>query len=82
MAYKAQDADAELLRTLKVKPHSVRHVATSLGALRTCSMDEVLGAGTWASPTVFLKHYVQYYSTDDLTNLSRVGNFVAAGSIF
>ena len=64
-----------------VKPHSVRHVATSLSALRNFSLDDVLKAGAWSSPNVFLKHYVQNFSTDALSKLSRLGGFVAAGAV-
>ena len=61
-----------------VKPHSVRHVATSLSALRSFSLDDVLKAG---APNVFLKHYVQNFSTDALSKLSRLGGLVAAGTV-
>ena len=81
LAYQEQNPDSESVRSLKIKPHSIRHVATSLNALRAVDMDEVLQAGTWASPNVFLKHYVQYFSTDHLSQLSRLGGFVAAGSV-
>ena len=62
-------------------PHSVRHVATSLSALRNPSLDDVLKAGAWASPNVFIKHYVQSFSTDTMSRLSRLGGFVAAGTV-
>ena len=81
LAYQEQNPDSQAVRSLKIKPHSIRHVATSLSALRAVNMDEVLQAGTWASPNVFLKHYVQYFSTDHLSQLSRLGGFVAAGSV-
>ena len=81
LAYQEQNPDSEYVRSLKIKPHSIRHVATSLNALRAVDMDDVLQAGTWASPNVFLKHYVQYFSTDHLSQLSRLGGFVAAGSV-
>ena len=59
----------------------MRHVATSLNDLRTCSEEEVLKAGTWASPNVYLKRYVQYFSTDELSNLLSPGGFVAVGTV-
>ena len=61
LAYQEQNPDSQTVRSLKIKPHSIRHVATSLSALRAVDMDEVLQAGTWASPNVFLKHYVIFY---------------------
>ena len=56
-----------------VTPHSVRHIATSISALRSFSLDDVSKAGAWASPNVFLKHFVQNFSTDALSKLSRLG---------
>ena len=66
---------------IHVKPHSVRHVATSLSALRNFSLDDVLNAGAWSSPNVFIKHYVQNFSTDAMSKLSHLGGFVAAGAV-
>ena len=64
-----------------VKPHSLRHVATSLSALQNFSLEDVLKAGAWASPNVFMKHYAQSFSTDTMSKLSRLGGFVAAGTV-
>ena len=66
--------------SVHVQPHSVRHVATSISALRNFSLDDVLKAGAWASPNVFLKHYVQNFSTDALSKHSHLGDFVTAGA--
>ena len=44
IAYQEHDPDAQILGSLKIKHHSIRHVATSLGALRAVSMDDVLQA--------------------------------------
>ena len=63
------------------KPHSIRHVATSLNALKGFKLDDVLRAGAWANPNTFLRFYVQSYSTDKLSKLSRFGGFVAAGAV-
>ena len=81
LAYQELNSDSQNVRSLKIKPHSIRHVSTFLSALRAVDMDEALQAGTWASPNVFLKHYVQHFSTDHLSQLSRLGGFVAAGSV-
>ena len=70
------------LNDMTVRPHSVRHIATSLIALRGCSLDELLRAGAWASPNVFLSHYVQSLSVDSLSKLAVLGGFVAAGTRF
>ena len=75
------DPSQDTKSPVHVKPHSVRHVATSLSALRNFSLDDVLKAGAWSSPNVFLKHYVQNFSTDALSKLSRLGGFVAAGAV-
>ena len=56
--------DASLQDTtspVHIKSHSVRHVATSLSALRNFSLEDVLKTGAWASPYVFIKHYVQSF---------------------
>ena len=76
--------DANLQDTtspVHITPHSVRHVATSLSALRNLSLDDVLKAGAWTLPNVFIKHYVQSFSTDTMSRLSRLGGFVAAGTV-
>ena len=78
MAY--EDADDDLLSNLKVVPHTVRHVASSLKALRNCSLQEIMQAGTWASPNTFISHYLVDFTTDSLTGLSKIGGFVVAGS--
>ena len=65
--------------SVHVKPHSVRHIATSISALRNFSSGDVLKAGAWASPNVFLKHYVQNLSTDAWLKLSRLGGLWLQG---
>ena len=64
-----------------VKAHSVRHVAMSLNALKFYNMDDILRAGAWTTPNVFLSHYVQDFSVDSMSKLSHL-NFVVAGSKF
>ena len=78
MAY--EEADDDLLSNLKVVPHTVRHVASSLKALRSCSLQEIMQAGTWASPNTFISHYLVDFTTDSLKGLSNIGGLVAAGS--
>ena len=60
-----KESDPSSLNDMTVRPRSVRH-ATSLSALRGCSLDELLRAGAWASPNVFLSHYVQSFSVNSL----------------
>ena len=79
LAYK--EADSPLLEELKIRPHSVRHVSTSLIALKKFSIDDVLRTGSWVSSNVFISHYLQNCSTDMLTGLNSVGNFVAGGVV-
>ena len=76
-----QAKDATTMKSLAVKPHSVRAVAHSLKALRSTSIDDILQSGTWTTPNTFISHYLKYFSTDETSKLSRL-NFVAAGSKF
>ena len=69
LAYQEQDPDSHSLLPLRIKPHSICHVAMSLKALKAVSIGDVLQAGTWASLNVFLNHYIQYYPTDHLSQL-------------
>ena len=71
-----------LLSDLEVRSYSVRSVATSLRAIKSSSLDEVLSVGTWTSTNAFIKYYLTDYSTDTVTGLSRLGGFVAGGAIF
>ena len=63
-----------------IKAHSVRHVATSLQALKCFSMTDLLKAGAWTTPNVFISFYLQEFSVDSVTKLSHLGGFVAAGA--
>ena len=63
-----------------IKAHSVRHVATSLQALKCFSMTDLLKDGAWTTPNVFISFYLQDFSVDSVTNLSHLGGFVAAGA--
>ena len=78
LAYSDQ-SQKDTKSSVHVKPHSVRHIATSVSALRNFSLDNVSKAGVWASPNVFLKHYVQKFSTDALSKLSRLGGLWLQG---
>ena len=78
LAY-ADPSQKDAKSSVHVKPHSVRHIATSISALRTFSLDGVSKAGAWASPNVILKHYVQNFSTDALSKLSHLGGLWLQG---
>ena len=76
------EIDPSLLKSLSIKPHSVRHVATSLNVLKHFSLDDLIAPGTWTSSNVFLSHYIQNFTTDELSRLHRFGGFVAPGTAF
>ena len=80
LAYENVSNDDDLLASLQVVPHTVRHVATSLKALNHFSMNEVLSAGGWVSPNTFISHYLHDFSRDSMSGLCTLGGFIAAGS--
>lgn len=80
-AYAAQP-DTSSQSKIHVKPHSVRHVATSLSALKAFSLEDVLRAGAWASPDMFLRFYAQDFTVDSISKLSHLGGFVTANTRF
>ena len=57
-------------------------MSTSLNALKHFSVDDLIASGTWTSSNVFLSHYIQNFTTDELSRLHRIGGFVAAGTVF
>ena len=67
LAYNLVDSDT--VKALKVIPHTVRHVATSLKAWRSCSLNYILEAGYWVSPDAFISHYLTDFITDTLVVL-------------
>ena len=75
-----QEASPQLLKSLKLNAHSVRHVSTSLCALRNFSLEQVAEAGSWASPNVFISNHIQNFSEDSLSGLRSLG-VVAAGQV-
>ena len=48
----------------QIKAHSVRHVATSLQTLKCFSLDDLLRAGAWTTPNVFISFYLQEFTVD------------------
>ena len=53
LAYELSEEDT--LESLKIVPHTVRHVATSLKAWRSFSLNDILEAGSWVSPNTWDK---------------------------
>jgi hypothetical protein len=53
------------------KGHDVRKVATSLRALTSVALDDILDAGQWASPHMFLKHYRVPFSSHQRATLDK-----------
>jgi hypothetical protein len=49
--------EQEGLTAPTARGHDVRKVATALRELNSTSLSELLKAGSWATPGVFLKHY-------------------------
>ena len=80
LAYEITQSSRQL-SSLVIQPHSVRHIASSLAALRVASLEDLLLAGCWTTPDVFLSFYATNFSTDTLTNLSRLGGIVAAQTV-
>ena len=78
----AYSASTNATAPSQIKAHSVRHVATSLRALKAVSLSDILRARAWSTPNVFISFYVQDFSVDSLTELSHLGGFVTAGSKF
>ena len=62
--------------------HDLRGIATSVKALTSLSLRDLLQAGSWASPNTFLKHYIKDFTKNTVTGLHELGPFVTAGSMF
>ena len=80
LAYQA-NSNSDTPGGVHVKAHSIRHVATSLAALKHYSLEDVMRAGAWTTPNVFLSFYMQDFSVDHVSKLSRLGGVVAAGTV-
>ena len=75
-----QELREDLLPFLKVKPHEVRAVATSVNFQKNLSIDEVVSAAQWKCASVFAGHYLRDV---ELTyeECRTLGPIVAAGAI-
>lgn len=81
-AYEDEAQSPEALRELDMTAHDLRGVATSLKALTSWSLRDLLQAGSWASPDTFLRFYVKEFTHNTVSGLYELGPFVTAGSIF
>ena len=70
----------ELMKVLKVKPHEVRAIGTSLSFAHNLSIDSVLEAAQWRSNSVFASHYLKDVSIQ-YDSCRALGPIVAAGTI-
>lgn len=61
-----------------IKAHHVRHMANSLRALHSTSLDAVLAAGRWSSINTFIQFYLKEFAQDELTKLYALAPFCAS----
>jgi len=53
------EADEHIALHTQIRTHDLRGLATSLSFHGNASMEDILRAGSWATPTTFLKHYLK-----------------------
>ena len=70
----------DLLPLLKVKPHEVRAVGTSISFKHNLSLESVMEAAQWRCNSVFASHYLKEISYE-YEECRTLGPFVAAGSV-
>ena len=70
----------ELVPILKVKPHELRAVATSVAFKQNLSLDSVMETAQWRCNSVFASHYLKDVSYN-FGNCRTLGPFVAAGTV-
>ena len=70
----------EFLPILKVKPHEVRAVATSVSFEKNMSLDQVMETAQWRCHSVFASHYLKDVSLN-YEECRTLGPFVAAGAV-
>ena len=64
------------------RAHDVRKVATSMRDLSATSLADVLDAGHWSTPHMFLKHYKMGFSEQCKTDLRNFQGVATANSSF
>ena len=62
--------------------HDVRKIAASLRALTSVSLDDVLEAGQWSSPSTFLQYYRVPFAPRRRTSLDRWCGLSVAKTVF
>ena len=62
--------------------HDVRKIATSLRELSATSLNDVLQAGNWSSPHMFLKHYKTPFTQSCQDNMREFQGITTANSVF
>ena len=77
-AYRATSPEAA--RSLKVTPHEIRAMATSLAFSRNVSLSQVMSAASWRCHTTFVSHYLRDCSHKYL-DVSSLGPIVAAHQV-
>ena len=65
----------------KVRAHDVRKIATSLRDLTSTALSDVLEAGRWTTPHMFLRHYKTSFSESQRAALQKFTGVVAAKSV-
>ena len=75
-----RELEPGLLPVLKVKPHEVRAVGTSVAFKHNLSLESVMEAAQWRCNSVFASHYLKEVSFE-YNQCRTLGPFVAAGSV-
>ena len=70
----------DLFPLLKVKPHEVRAVATSVSFEKNMSLETVMETAQWRCHSVFASHYLKEVSFD-YGVCRTLGPFIAAGTV-
>ena len=66
---------------LKMRPHDVRGLATTLKSFTHVTMADLLAAGVWTTMSTFLRFYCKEFTRSEISDLYALSPFVAAGSI-
>jgi hypothetical protein len=65
-----------------IRAHDVRKVAAAMRELTSTSLTDVLQAGEWATPSVYLNHYKFLMSGDQTRAIAQFEGVAAAKTIF
>jgi hypothetical protein len=67
-------------RLAGARVHEIRAIAASMVHQATFALNDVMAAATWATPSVFISHYLRDM-TSQLEGLNSIGPVVSAGAI-